>query len=97
MCHKVDLKKSSYYFKQSPDKRHFYRDIKQQYPAIFAGHVNRNPLTRYFSPYDFEFILFSAGEFSTALDGTKTYTPSNDEFPAELWRNILKTVKGGWF
>jgi hypothetical protein len=96
MSHKSDLK-STYYYKGNPDKAHFFRDVKQQYPAIFAGHENRNPITRLFSPYDFQFVVFSAGQFSKASDKTETYTQSNDKYPAELWRNIYKTVKGGWF
>jgi hypothetical protein len=96
MAHKAD-KKMVYFFKGHPDKHHFYRDIKQQYPAIFAGHINSSPILRLFTPYAFRFVVFSAGKFSTAADGTETYIPSNDKYPAELWKNILKTVKGGWF
>jgi hypothetical protein len=96
MCHKSD-KKQAYYFKGNPDKQNFYRDVKLQYPAIFAGHENRNPITKMFSPYDLSFVIFSSGKFSLANDGTHTYTASNDKYPEELWQNILKTVKGSWF
>jgi len=96
MCHKADRKRS-YYHKGNPDKAHFFHDVKEQYPAIFKGHENTNPVTRFFSSYDFDFVVFSAGQFSKVSDTEQTYTPSNDKYPEELWRVIYKTVKGGWF
>ena len=97
MCHKADMKKK-YYYKNNPDIKHFYRDVKQQYPAIFEGHKKSNPFSRLFLAYDMDFIVFSAGDFNETLDGiTKTYTPSNPKYPEVLWKKILKTVKGSWF
>jgi hypothetical protein len=93
MCNKAD-KKPAYYYRGTPEKSHFYRDIKQQYPAIFVGHETMG-LRKLFFPYDMRFVVFSSGHFTSGIP--QTYSPSNERFPKELWRNIIRTIKGNWF
>ena len=94
-CHKADLH-PELIFKGIPNKRQFFTDIKNQYPGIFAKYMNKHPITRWWRPYNFDFLVFSSGEFRVIDENTVKYIQSNDKYPAVLWKSILKTVKGGW-
>lgn len=94
-CHKADLHQSLFNAGR-PNKEQFFKNIKNQYPGIFSKYMNNNPLTKHFRPYNFDFVIFSAGLFNKTIDGSNTYVQSNDRYPAELWKSILKTVKGSW-
>jgi len=95
MCHKADLK-PEYNNRGIINTKQFFADIKNQYPGIFTRYMNQNPVTKWFSPYNFDFVVFSAGDFSLCADGSQTYEQSNERYPAMLWKAILKSVKGGW-
>lgn len=90
-CHKVD--KSAHF---GPDGRPnvsvIFRNIKNQYPGIFDKYVNRNPITRWFAPYKFSFVTFSAGAFNATGDGRQVYTPGEDFYPQKLWEAIKKNI-----
>jgi hypothetical protein len=79
-------------------KNRFFQEMRNQYPGIFSTFRNNNPLTRFYRPHDFEFNAFSAGKFSKN-PGAKmpTYAPSDENYPREFLRIIMKTVKGGWW
>lgn len=90
-CHKVDNSKNF-----RPDGRPnipaIFENIKNQYPHIFDRYVNRNPITRWFSPYKFDFVVFSAGRFNPTGDGRQVYTPGEDIYPEQLWKVIKKNI-----
>ena len=90
-CHKVD--KSNHFRPDGrPNVPEIFKNIKNQYPHIFDRYVNRNPLTRWFVPYKFDFVTFSAGTFNPTGDGRQVYTPGEDFYPEQLWRVIKKNI-----
>ena len=90
-CHKVD--KSNHFRPDGrPNISAIFQNIKNQYPHIFDRYVNRNPITRWFSPYNFDFVTFSAGTFNPTGDGRQVYTPGEDFYPEQLWRVIKKNI-----
>ena len=94
-CHKSDLH-PALFNAGSPNRPQFFKNISNQYPGIFSRYLNNNPITRLWRKYNFDFVVFSSGLFSETSGGGQTYTQSNDRYPAELWRSIMKTVRGGW-
>lgn len=92
-CHKID-KQKSFLPNGMPNKKALFENIKQQYNGIFTRFVNKNPITRLFVKYRFQFVPFSAGVFTGTTNGAQVYTPSNDMYPRALWKAILKTIKG---
>jgi hypothetical protein len=90
-CHKVDR---SAHFRPDgrPDVSQIFQNIKNQYPHIFDRYANRNPLTRWVSPYNFDFVTFSAGTFNATGDGRQVYTPGEDFYPEQLWNVIKKNI-----
>jgi hypothetical protein len=92
MCSKVDMHKQLF-FNGLPDTKYFFNDIKNQYPHIFGRFKNENPITKLFSSYLFDFIMFSAGNFHQRIDNSLVYTQSNSRYPATLWKAILKAIK----
>lgn len=91
MCNKVDIY-PQFFYNGLPMLEQFFKYTKYQYPHIFGNLKNRNLTTKIFSPYLFDFVAFSAGHFYQQ-DYSLYYTPSNDIYPATLWKTILKAVK----
>ncbi len=96
LCHKSDLS-SELINRGIPNEKQFFSNISNQYPGIFTKYLNQNPITKFFKPYNFDFVVFSAGTFSDCIDGSKSYEQNEDKYPAALWDAILKTVKGNVF
>ena len=94
-CHKADLQRALFEAGR-PNEKQFFRNIKHQYPGIFSRYENKNPITRLWRKYNFDFVVFSAGLFNETAGGEQSYTPSNDRYPATLWKSIMKTVRGRW-
>lgn len=94
-CHKADLH-PELFDAGRPNKEQFFKNVKNQYHGIFSKYLNKNPITKFFRKYNFDFVVFSAGLFNDTIDKGQSYVQSNDRYPAELWKSILKTVKGGW-
>lgn len=92
-CHQADkhpaLSEGGIY-----NKELFFSEIFNQYPGIFTRYLNHNPITKIWRPYNFDFVVFSAGRFSPDNEGGQDYVPSRVENPATLWKAILKTVRG---
>lgn len=95
-CHKADLHQALIPG-GTPNKQQFFKDIKNQYNGIFERYLNKTPIVRWFRKYKFDFVVFSSGFFNKTNDGGQTYNQGKEEYPAILWKSILKTVKGGWF
>lgn len=90
-CHKVD--KSVHFLPNGkPNVQQIFTNIKNQYPHIFDRYENRNPVTRFMRPYNFEFVTFSAGTFNNAGNGQQIYTPGDDYYPQQLWNAIKKNI-----
>lgn len=94
-CHKAD-KQPALFSAGQPNREQFFKNLTNQYQGIFTKYMNQNPITKLWRKFNFDFVIFSAGLFNDTNDGGQSYTQSNDRYPAELWRAILKTVKGGW-
>lgn len=90
-CHKVD---QSVHFRPNgrPDVSQIFQNIKNQYPHIFDRYANRNPLTKWAQPYNFEFVTFSAGTFNPTGDGRQVYTPGEDYYPDQLWDALKRNI-----
>ena len=94
VCHKVDLQNHLFLSNGKPNKRQLFESIEEQYKGIFTPYKNLNPITRWFMKYKFQFVPFSTGTFNKVASGQQVYTPGEDMYPRELWKAILKTVKG---
>jgi hypothetical protein len=62
-CHKADLHEPLF-DGGIANKSQFFQDIKNQYPNIFLKYINKNPITRLYRKYNFDFVVFSAGRFN---------------------------------
>lgn len=94
ICHKVDESTATVLPNGRPNTKEFKRQIKNQYGNIFENWMNRNPLTKWFKPEEFFFVPFSAGAFTEEESGRTQYIKGNDWYPKQLWKAILKQVKG---
>ncbi|MBD5231202.1 MAG: hypothetical protein HDS66_03490 [Bacteroidales bacterium] len=68
--------------------------IAQHYENLFQKYINENPITKIWRKYNFDFIGFQTGDYSTASDGVKTFEEGNDVYPRNLWNIILKRTRG---
>ncbi len=90
-CNKVDL--SPHFLPNGkPNTDQIFRNIKNQYPHIFDLYANRNPITKWFQPYNFDFVTFSAGGFTPMANGGQVYNAGDDTFPQQLWNAIKKNI-----
>lgn len=64
------------------------------YPNIFVPFKNMNPITKWWKPYNFDFVAFQTGDFTEAADGTLTFEQGPDAYPRVLWNFILKRIRG---
>lgn len=93
-CHKVDMHPEVFLGNGMPNKKQIFKNIKNNYPGIFTPFENKNPITRLFKKYNFQFVPFSAGAFTKTESGRQIYNAGGDVYPRLLWKAILKTVKG---
>lgn len=70
------------------------KNISDLYPGIFEPFKNTTPIVNWFTPYNCDFTIFQTGDYSTADDGTSIFQAGSDVFPRNLWKIILKHVKG---
>ena len=89
ICHKAD---------KQPwlSESQFFKDICYQYPTLFSKYENKNPITRLWHKYNFDFVVFSAVWFNEMLDGRQSYVQIDDKYAAALWKSIMKAVKSRW-
>lgn len=76
--------------------RHLYpgKAFAHEVPnGIFEPYMNRCPLTKWFRPYNFDFVTFSACRFEKCSDGNVYYTQNKDIYPATLWKAIMRAIK----
>ena len=90
-CHKVD--QSKHFLPTGyPNTKEIFITIKDQYPGIFNRYKNTNPITRWFAPYKFSFVTFSAGSFTSTANDKQVYNPGDDYYPRQLWKAIKENI-----
>lgn len=93
VCNKADMR-LNLHSGGYPVKQQFFNYIKGKYAPAINAFKNDIPIIRWFRPYNFDFVVFSAGAF-TPIPGNKLkYIASDDNYPASLWKSIMKTVRG---
>lgn len=70
-----------------------HREVENLYPGIFSFFRNMNPITRFFTQWRCDFVPFQTGDF-TESNTSLTYQEGPREYPAKLWKTILKYIKG---
>ena len=71
------------------------KGVDHLYPSIFAKFKKAGPLEFIgVKSYDCDFVPFQTGNFNEAADGSQTYTEGPDCFPEQLWKTILKRIRG---
>ncbi len=95
VCNKADLRKDLHR-DGYPKKQEFYNYIKSKYTEAFNAFKNEIPIVKWFHPYNFDFVVFSAGRFTPLPNNKLRYIASDDNYPATLWKAIMKSVRGGW-
>ncbi len=99
LCNKADVQRD-YIDGDKPMVSKFQRDINQLYPAIFEKlGESKGVFGKMFASksYKSEFVVFSAGAFTSRQDGGKTFIAGSSYYPAKLWEAISRAVKGRWF
>ncbi len=69
-------------------------DVQNLYPNIFVPFKNENPITRFFTKYNCEFVPFMTGSYSQTMSGGITYTEGHSIYAQRLWQAILKLLNG---
>lgn len=70
------------------------RDVQNLYPGIFTPFENKNPITKWFTKYNCEFVPFMTGSYSETIVGGYTYTEGHYVYAKRLWEAMLKLIKG---
>lgn len=70
------------------------KQINFLYPGIYQPFKNLNPITSLWNPYRFDFVPFQTGDYTKASDGTLTYQEGPVEYPRQLWKVVLKRIRG---
>ena len=94
VCNKADLR-IDLHSGGYPVKQQFFNCIEDKYTSAINAFKNDIPIIKWFRPYNFDFVVFSAGAFTPMRDKKKfKYIASDDDYPASLWKSIMKTVRG---
>lgn len=75
-----------------PNLNAFYNEIRTYYPNIFDQYIRTGLERLFFGKYNFSAVPFSAGTFTPTNDNRKTWQPSIDWYPEQLWRAIMKAM-----
>lgn len=72
------------------------KGVDYLYHGIFAQFKKAGPfaIIGITNPYDCDIVPFQTGNFNMAADGIKSYTEGPDCFPKQLWKTILKRIRG---
>lgn len=69
------------------------RTMREEYDGLADAFKNNNPTTSLWRDCDYSFVPFCTGYYSMSGNKLK-YTPSEDHYPAKLWKRLLKCIKG---
>ena len=70
------------------------RNVQNLYPNIFVPFENKNPLTKFFTKYNCEFVPFMTGSYSVTMSGGLTYTEGHYVYAQKFWQAMLKLING---
>lgn len=70
------------------------KHVNQIYENIFSPFANVNPLTKWITPYNFDFVAFQTGSYEQAADGSRQFTLGSDAYPRRLWEILRKRING---
>lgn len=70
------------------------RNIQNLYPNIFVPFENKNPLTKFFTKYNCEFVPFMTGSYAQTMTGGFTYIEGHYIYAQKLWQAMLKLING---
>lgn len=70
------------------------RNVQNLYPNIFVPFENQNPITKFFTKYNCEFVPFMTGNYSETMSGGFAYTEGHPLYAKRLWQVMLKLIKG---
>ncbi|MCQ2351445.1 MAG: hypothetical protein MJ003_05665 [Paludibacteraceae bacterium] len=70
------------------------KNVKDMYPNLVELFKNDIPLIRLFKPYNCGFSTFKTGDYVKTANGSYTYIESADNYPAKLWKDIVKYIQG---
>lgn len=70
------------------------KEVNDLYPGIFTPFENVNPIMKFFRPYDCKFVAFQTGDYSMSASGTQTFQEGPEEYPRNLWENIMQCITG---
>lgn len=70
------------------------RYIQNLYPSIFVPFENKNPITKFFTKFNCDFVPFMTGSYSDTISGGHTYTEGHYLYAQRLWQAMLKAIKG---
>lgn len=69
-------------------------NVENLYPNIFTPFKNQNPLTKWLTKYNCEFVPFTTGNYSPSLSGGFTFTESHSIYAQKLWNAMHKLLMG---
>ncbi len=70
------------------------RNVQNLYPNIFVPFENKNPLTKFFTKFNCEFVPFMTGSYSETMSGGHTYTEGHRAYAQKFWQAMLKLING---
>lgn len=70
------------------------RNVENLYPNIFVPFLNQNPLTKWVTKYNCEFVPFMTGSYVPTMKGELAYTEGHSLYAQNLWNAMLKLLKG---
>lgn len=70
------------------------RNIQNLYPNIFVPFENKNPITKYITKYNCEFVPFMTGNYAETMTGGFAYIEGHYIYAQKLWQAMLKLING---
>ena len=70
------------------------KNVQNLYPSIFVPFENKNPITKFFTKYNCEFVPFMTGSYSQTMSGGLAYVEGHEIYARKLWQAMLKLING---
>lgn len=68
--------------------------MKDEYDGLASVFKNPNPITSLWRPYNYKFVPFVTGYYTTQMSGNQKYNESEEIYPHILWSQLMKCIKG---
>ena len=75
-----------------PVKKLFVKNITQEYPNIFLKYQNFGLKKFLHGTYNFQSVVFSAGDFHSMRDGNHIWTSGRNVYCENLWKTLSKCL-----